>query len=160
VIAMRTMNTKRGDRMAFVTIDDRSGRIELAVFSDVFARHRDHLAKDKLIVVEGEVSVDEYSGGYKMSARAIYDMEQAREHFAKRLVINVEAVRAGNGFVGELERTLSPFREGVCPVVLDYLGLGARAQLSLGEEWRVRPTDELLHRLGELAGEGRIDVVY
>jgi len=160
VIAMRTMNTKRGDRMAFVTIDDRSGRIELAVFSDVYARHRDHLAKDKLIVVEGEVSVDEYSGGYKMSARAVYDMEQARERFAKRLVINVDAARAGNGFVGELEQTLSPFREGGCPVVLDYLGRGVRAQLNFGEEWRVRLTDELLHRLDELAGEGRIDVVY
>jgi len=62
VVAMRTMNTRRGDRMAFVTLDDRTGRLELAVFSELYTRHRDLLGKDNLLVVEGHVSVDEYSG--------------------------------------------------------------------------------------------------
>jgi len=47
------MQTRRGDRMAFVTLDDRTGRLELAVFSELFERHRDLLAKDTLLVVKG-----------------------------------------------------------------------------------------------------------
>ena len=160
IIAIRTMNTKRGDRMAFITIDDRSGRIELAVFSEPYARYRDLLAKDKLIVVEGEVSVDEFSGGYRISARAIYDINQAREHFAKRLMISVDEIKAGNGFVPALHGTLRAFREGNCPVVIEYQRPGARAELSLGQEWRVHPTDELLHRLKELAGPEKVRVIY
>jgi DNA polymerase-3 subunit alpha len=160
IIAMRSMNTKRGDRMAFITIDDRSARIELAVFSEAYQRYRDLLAKDRLIVVEGEVSVDEYSGGYKMSARAIYDISQAREHFARKLVVQVDAKRAANGFIHDLQATLAPFREGSCPVMLEYLRPGARAEIALGESWQVRPTDELLNRLREVMGEKRVQVVY
>ncbi|MDR9435297.1 MAG: DNA polymerase III subunit alpha [Thiohalophilus sp.] len=160
IVAMRTMNTRRGDRMAFITIDDRSARIELAVFSEPFQRYRDLLSKDKLIVVEGEVSIDEYSGGYKMSARSIYDINQAREHFARKLLISVDHHKAGNGFVNELQHTLSPFREGFCPVIIDYHRDDARAQIALGETWRVHPTDELLHRLRDSLGDDHVKVIY
>ena len=146
--------------MAFITIDDRSARVELAVFSDTYQRYRDYLVKDKLIVVEGEVSIDEYSGGYKMSARSIYDIDQAREHFARRLVLQVDEKQAANGFIQNLRNTLSPFLEGGCPVTLDYRRADARAQILLGKDWRVRPTDELLHRLRETVGAERVRVDY
>lgn len=160
IIAIRTMNTRRGDKMAFITIDDRSARIELAIFSEGYQRYRDLLTKDKLIVVEGEVSLDDYSGGYKMSAKNLYDIDQAREHFAKRLLVRVDEHKAANGFVSALQKTLQPYREGFCPVVIDYAAAGVRAQLPLGEGWSVHPTDELLHRLQDLAGSGQIDVIY
>jgi len=160
IIALRTMNTKRGDKIAFITIDDRSGRIELAVFSEPYQRYQDILIKDKLIVVEGEVSVDEYSGGYRMSARTIYDIEQARSHFAKRLRIAVNERRASNGFIPALQHILQPFRQGSCPVVINYQSPSASADLALGREWLVHPSDELLHRLRELAGEQDVEVIY
>lgn len=83
VVGMRVMTTKRGDKMAFLTLDDRSGRMEMAVFSEEFNANRENLAKDKLIVASVEVSIDDYSGGFKMRAKEIYDISQARERFAK-----------------------------------------------------------------------------
>jgi DNA polymerase-3 subunit alpha len=160
IIAMRTMNTRRGDKMAFITIDDRSGRIEIALFSDIFERYRNMLTKDKVIVVDGEVSVDDYSGGYKMRALNIYDIDHAREHFGKRLALKVSERRAGNGFIGSLEQLLIPFREGGCPVCLDYISPGATARIELGDGWQVRPTDELLHRLRNLVGDDAVTMEY
>ena len=160
VIAMRTMNTKRGDKMAFITIDDRSGRIEIALFSDTFERYRNILARDKVIVVDGEVSVDDYSGGYKMRALNIYDIDHAREHFGRRLALKVTEKAAGNGFIGSLEELLIPFREGGCPVCLDYMNAGGIARIELGESWRVKPTDELLHRLRNLIGDDSVVMEY
>jgi DNA polymerase-3 subunit alpha len=160
VVAMRTMNTKRGDKIAFITLDDRSGRLELAVFSEVYQHHRDLIAKDRLLVVEGEVSVDDYSGGLKMSAKILYDIDHAREAFAKRLVLELEQAQTVNGFVPALAQVLKPYREGRCPVRIDYRRDGARAQLTLGQEWRVKPTDELVRRLSELAGAGRVRIEY
>ncbi len=160
VVAIRARVSKRGDRMAFVILDDRSGRIELAVFSEAYNRFRNYLVKDKLLVVEGTVSVDEYSGGFKMSAERIFDIDEAREQYARRVEIGVSAAQAGNGFSHSLAQVLEPFREGRCPVWLDYLGDGARARLVLGPEWRVRPSDALIHRLKELAGEDKVRVIY
>ncbi|MFV1983094.1 MAG: DNA polymerase III subunit alpha [Thiohalomonadales bacterium] len=160
IIAMRTMNTRRGDRMAFITIDDRSARIELAVFSDVYEKCQDNLAKDRLIVIEGEVSIDDYSGGYKVSCRNIFDLDQARENYAKRLEVQLENSEAINGFVSELAQTLTPFKEGFCPVVVDYRRDDAQAKLNLGQAWRVHPTEELLHRLKKLAGDDSVKLIY
>lgn len=160
IIAIRTMNTRRGDKIAFITLDDRSGRIELAVFSEAYQRYQDMLSKDKLIVVEGEVSVDDYSGGYKMSARSMYDIEQARAHFAKRLTVHVNQERASNGFIPALQHILQPFCQGTCPVIIDYQSDDARVDLPLGPEWQVHPSDELLHRLRELTAEQDVEIIY
>ncbi len=160
VVASRTMQTRRGDRMAFVTLDDRSGRLELAVFSDLYAQSRELLAKDTLLVVEGQVSMDEYSGGFKMSAEKLYNMDQARAVFSKRLVIDVTADQAGNGFVDELKEILGPVAQGKCPVYLHYHGPRAEAEIALGDEWKISPTDTLLERLSRLAGERSVHLVY
>ncbi len=114
VVGMRAMQTRRGDRMAFVTLDDRTGRLELAVFSELFERHRDLLAKDTLLVVEGQVSMDEYSGGFKMSAERIYNIDQARGTFASRLEIDMDATLATTDFMQELKQALKPSTPGSC----------------------------------------------
>ncbi|GAB4509657.1 MAG: DNA polymerase III subunit alpha [Sulfuricaulis sp.] len=160
VVAQRTMQTRRGDRMAFVTLDDRTGRLELAVFSDLYGQSRELLAKDTLLVVEGQVSVDEYTGGFKMSAEKLYNIDQARAAFSARLVIDVNADEAGNGFVEELKEILSPAAQGKCPVYLHYLGIQAEAEIVLGDEWRITPTNTLLERLSRLAGESNVHLIY
>ncbi|MDV3238617.1 MAG: DNA polymerase III subunit alpha [Gammaproteobacteria bacterium] len=159
VIALRVRQTRRGS-MAFVTLDDRSARVEMRVFSDVFEHHRNLIAKDRVLVVEGVLGYDDYSGGQQLTADRLYDIGQAREIFARRVVIEVDDAKAGNGFLQSLAETLRPFREGKCPVWIDYRNRAARAQVALGREWNVRPADELLHRLHELAGEGHVQVEY
>jgi DNA polymerase-3 subunit alpha len=160
VVAQRTMQTRRGDRMAFVTLDDRTGRLELAVFSELYSQSRELLAKDTLLVVEGQVSVDEYTGGFKMSAEKLYNMDQARAAFSKRLVIDVDADQAGNGFVDELKEILGPVAQGKCPVFLHYHGRQADAEIMLGDEWKISPTNILLERLSRLAGEHNVRLDY
>ncbi len=160
VVELRTRSTQSGARMAFVTLDDRTARMEIRVFSRVFEQYRALLANDRLLVVQGTLAWDDYSGGMRLTADSLYDVDQARETFARGLMVGVEAKQAGNGFLRSLADVLEPFREGSCPVRISYTGDGARAQMTLGEKWRVHPTDELLHRLRELAGEERVRVVY
>lgn len=159
VIALRTRSTQRG-KMAFVTIDDRSARHELAMFSETFNRCEHLLAKDKVIIVQGEVVEDSFSGGTKINISEVYDVEKAREHFARGLTIKLDQVRAANGFINSLESVLTPFCEGACPIYLDYHNDQSVAKINLGEQWRVHPTDELLNRLSQLMGEGQVSVDY
>ena len=152
--------TRRGDRMAFVTLDDRTGRLDLAVFAEFYTRYREPLVKDTLLVVEGQVSVDEYTGGFKMSAEKIYNVDQARGAFSSRLVIEVDAGLAGNGFADELREILGPVARGTCPVYLRYHGAEADAEIALGEEWKISPTGAVIERLGQLAGERNVHLDY
>jgi DNA polymerase-3 subunit alpha len=68
--------------------------------------------------------------------------------------------KAANGLVASLTRILTPFREGGCPVALDYVSSEATARVNLGREWRVRPSDELVNRLRQLLGEEKVRIEY
>jgi len=160
VVGLRTMNTRQGGRMAFMTLDDRSGRLEIAVFSDMYQQCRDLLREDNLLVVEGQVTVDEYTGGFRMSASRLHDIDQAREALARRLVIDIDAQQAGNGFIARLEAVLRPYANGACPVYLRYTNGAAEAELALGPEWLVRPNRDMLEGLNQLAGEEQVRLQY
>lgn len=45
--------------------------------------------KDKILVVSGQVSFDDFNGGLKMSAREVMDLGSAREKFARGLSISI-----------------------------------------------------------------------
>ncbi|MDH5361387.1 MAG: OB-fold nucleic acid binding domain-containing protein, partial [Gammaproteobacteria bacterium] len=161
IVSMSIKNTRRGDKLGIITLDDRSGRQEATVFGEEFERYRDQLAKDKLIVVEGEVSPPyEEGGAIRLRAQTIYDLEQARNQFAKALVLRVDEQQAGNGFIPALGEILEPYREGNCPIVVEYVRADARARLCFADEWRVSPNETLLNRLRHLGGEDRVRLHY
>ncbi len=155
---MRTMNSRRGDRIAFVTIDDNTGRLDVGVFSEAYGQYRDSLKKGNIIVVEGVVSIDEFTGGYKMSADRIWSIEQARESFAKAIRVDVQ--KKDSDFATKLAETLSPYRQGKCTILLNYQSEQGRVNIPLPEDWKVRPSQELLTRLGKLTAPENVHVVY
>lgn len=160
VLTLRAMMTKRGDRMAFITLDDGDGRIELAVFSDLYTDYRELLVKDKLIIVEGDVSVDEYSGGYRMSAKRVFDMEEAREIYAKGILLALHAKQLSSELISQLEQVLLPHCNGTCPITIEYLTDNNKAKLNMGKKWSVTPKDALINQLRLLFGESAVKVGY
>ena len=160
VVDIRTRNSRKGDRMAFIVLDDRTSRFELAVFPEVYSHYGELIIKDQLIVVSGSISVDDYSGGFKMSAEKIYNIAQAREMYAKRIEVEFDASKQRDDFLPMLKKTLDPFREGICPVNINYQNENARARLVLGANWRVTPTDEFIQRIKALSGESDVRIVY
>lgn len=159
VMSIRTINTRRG-RMGVIMLDDRTARIEVTLFSDVYEKYRAIISKDILLVVQGVLGPDDFTGGVRLTVDTIYTIDQAREHYAKQLVIEMDADLGKNGFVPSLVDVLTPFREGQCPISIQYRGDNAHGALPLGKEWCVRPTDELLNRLRDLAGEESVELMY
>jgi len=118
------------------------------------------LIKDTLLVVQGQVSVDEFTGGFKMGAEALYSIDQARNTYAKRLEIKLNAEQMANGFMKDLKSVLRPSEEGACPIVVYYQGAEAEAIVKLGREWRVHLSNDVLDSLRGLAGPESVRVCY
>jgi DNA polymerase III subunit alpha len=149
---------KRGPRV-ILTLDDRTGRLEAMLFEETWQKHRDLVAKDALVLIEGLLRFDEFSDAWRLSARRISDLEQAREHEARRLIL-----RCSQADVARLEERLAPmlepWRPGPCPVTIEYCGRLASGALTLGPEWTVRASRELLEQLEGLLGTDAVQVVY
>jgi DNA polymerase-3 subunit alpha len=161
MIFIRTLQTKKGDRMAFITIDDRTGRQEIAVFSDQLRESKDILIKDNLVVIEGEVSLDHFSGGLKMRCMDVYNLEKARMKAAKYLKIRLTGPERTADFSQTLVKVLKPHTnpEG-CPVAIVYQHSEADVHLKLGEEWKINPVQALLDNLKLVQGVECVDVEY
>lgn len=165
VVAQRTMKTKRGDTMAFVTLDDRTGRIEIAVFADTYLNCRDVLLKDGLLVIAGQVSIDDFSGMLKMRAMTIRPLAELREERVRELCVELDSGALPANFIRQMADILEPYRgtpthTARCPLVIDFRRSNAKAQLKLGAEWNIRPEDELLQSLRDRYGSNKVRLNY
>ncbi|MGP9834035.1 DNA polymerase III subunit alpha [Marinobacter sp. NSM] len=160
VVAQRTMKTRTGSTMCFITLDDRSARIEATLFSEAFFENRELLQSDQVIVVEGQVSHDDYSGQMKMRVSSVMDVATARQQFSRGIRLALHADQLQNGLLDKLDDTLRPFRNEGSPVWIEYSSAEARTRIELGESWRVQPDDNLLFELKHLVGEKSVELVY
>ena len=163
VVEIRTRQTKQGKTMGFATLDDRTGRLEIAMFGDKYETYRSIFSRDALLVAEGALSVDDYTNSLRLTVDTLYTMDQAREQFSKGLKMHWHTngcTPENTTFMQELQNVLQVFRGGSCPVTIDYTCHEGKASLQLGDGWRVHPSDDLLIRLNRLFGISRVEVYY
>jgi DNA polymerase III subunit alpha len=156
ITALRTQMTRRG-KMVFVTLDDGTGAVDVAVFNEVFETKRQMIRVDEMMIVHAKVSKDDYSGGQRVVAEQVLDLTTARIEFGKRVKIDFSEGAASNAFE-KLKAGLLPF---VCKsaeqpgldVWIEYTMNAARCQMKLPMAWRIRPQDEFVATMsGEFKG--------
>ncbi len=160
MVSMRVVKTRSGKPLAILVLDDRTGRLEMTLFSESFEKYRHLLEKDAILVVRGTVTEDDYSGGLRMNVEELWNLDGARAVWMRRLNITLHQSQLRNGLVPELVSRIKPFCEGHCPVRIYYHQPLASAQFDMGEEWNVQPTGTLFQRLRELLGEDAITLDY
>ncbi|HEY3076844.1 MAG TPA: OB-fold nucleic acid binding domain-containing protein, partial [Burkholderiales bacterium] len=158
VTQARTQMTRRG-RMMVVTLDDASAQVEITVFNELFEKSRDKIKEDALLVVAGKVQRDEFSGGLRVGADELLDLESLRARFAARLRIAMN----GEADAKRLQQLLAPYRAsggGACQVVVAYRNATAACEVALGDAWRVRPDSRLIAELGAWLAPENVQLIY
>src|SRR5690554_5177026 len=159
IVAQRVMRNKKGDKMAFVTLDDRSGRIEVSLFAEAFNQAHGLLQTDTLVVVEGEASHDDFSGGLKFRAKRVMGLAEARTALAHSLRLQLDHSRLEPQQIPWLRQQLKAY-PGDCLVSLQYTGQQASAELVLGDSLKVQPDDQLLQVLRDQFGQDNVFLYY
>ena len=155
VASLRTQMTRRG-KMAVVVLDDGTAQIEVSVFNEVFEAERGKIKEDEVLVIEGKVQRDDFTGGLRVTAEKLLTLAQARGRFAKALKLSMN----GEANAEKLRTLLAPFRDGPCPVRVRYRNASAECELPLGDAWRVRLDDQLLDDLCSWLSKGNVEVLY
>ena len=169
---MRIIRSKRGDNIAILTLDDQSGRIEVSLFGEVYERVRESLSKDAIILVEGQVSQNEYAGdgSLQIRAKSMSTFQEAREAYLRHITLNLREDGLCQEALLKLENILGDYiyrpqpenspDNRACSVVVNYARDGVQGKIAFGKSWRVKPDDELLHRLKEQYGEQGVSLGY
>jgi DNA polymerase-3 subunit alpha len=158
VVSTRTQMTRRG-KMAIVVLDDATAQLEVSVFNELFEAERQKIREDDLLLVEGKVTRDDFSGGLRIVADKLLTLGEARGRFAKELSLSLN----GHSNADKLRVLLAPYRSpgnGACPVRLRYRNGEAEVELGLPDSWRVRLDDALLAALQDWLSAANVNVVY
>ena len=160
VLSVRIMTNKKGRRWALVTLDDKSARVDVRIFPEAFEQCERLLQVDRILLVKGQVSFDDFSGGNTISVRDVMDIIQAREQYAKALKLHVDMTSWGSASLQQLIDTLAPYAGGSCPLQVDIQHPDVQLSIMSGANWYVKPQDELLFALKHQLGEQAITLVY
>lgn len=161
VSGVRNRMTARG-KMAIVGLDDGTTRIEVVVGSDLLNQYQALLKDDQLIIVEGRVSNDEFSGGIRVNARKLHNLSGLRNSKASFLKISCN----GQADAVKLKALLKPYCKSAsdeargCPVKVEYHNQSSKVELMLGNDWRVDLHDELIAGLTEWLSLSNVKILY
>jgi len=147
---------RRGSDMVFATLDDGTGRLEVALFRNACSDYAHLLNVDQILVIEGGLSADDYSGGFRLVARRVFTLDEARARLSRRLDLSADA---GQLDVAGLHKLLQDY-PGERPVCLSLQGAKYATRMKLDQACQVTPSAELLHKLAKLQGITGVRVCY
>ncbi len=148
--------TKKGDKMAFLSLQDLNGSCETVVFPSVYKAVGTLLQKDALIFVKGKI--DARDDVAKLLADEIVPLEEVPERFTRLLAITLKTAGLGPEVLQEVRKILMKHKGGT-PV---YLTLqdpkGRMTVLDSGENLKVATSDVLFDELERLLGENSVKI--
>jgi DNA polymerase-3 subunit alpha len=158
VSVIKELTTKRGDRMAFLALEDKQGILEVVSFSDTFPQARPLLEGDEPLVVFGKVQHDEK--GSKVIANRVLSLEDAQMQTVDSVCIHLHTARLDRDEIARLRHVLMT-HPGDCKTVLHLVVEDeAEAVIALSSKLQVSPTKGFFQEMSEHFGAGSTEAVY
>jgi DNA polymerase-3 subunit alpha len=155
VTGFKTVMGARG-RRGIVQLDDNTAVVEVTVFGEILEANQGHLAEERLVVIEGHASHDDFSDSTRVVADAVFDLDAAQARFARRVTLKMN----GGSDLVRLRSLLQPHASGATAIRIDYRNDDATVQIDLGEDWHVRLTPGLLGALTDWLSADNIGIEY
>lgn len=147
---VKSIITKKGEPMAFLTMEDLHGGVEITVFSDLYVSVRDLLAVDRAVFVQGTVQRDE--NAVKVVADSLIAIERVAEEWTANVCIDLDAARTAKEKLVELSEILKRY-PGSCSTFLN-LRMPGRTEvvISLPASIRVQTCEALVREVNGTLG--------
>ncbi len=155
--SVRTMQTRKGDPMAILKVEDLTGSIEGLVFPQIYEKFSDFLISDNLVGLSGHISRQDKSEEPKLKVEEVVDLEHAVEAWGKALHIKLSSDRVTQPLVDRLGRVFGD-NPGNCSLYIDLAYPTGDVKSLKVDRFRVQPAPELIQRLTELLGEDQISL--
>ncbi len=155
-IDIGTRQNKQGKSRGFAILDDNTARLEIVAHREVYNNNKQLFTadyKDRLLIVEGNLLLDNYLNVPILTVDKIYPIEKAR----RLLQLTFKNTNAQFEKFAEILQTA---KGGETVVHIEYFGKSAKATLRLGDAWHVETTDELLYALKIWLGKEAVQLHF
>ncbi|MEM7401774.1 MAG: OB-fold nucleic acid binding domain-containing protein, partial [Pseudomonadota bacterium] len=156
---IRLRNSPKG-RIAFLTLDDNTGRIDIAVFAQDYAKFDNLLIKDAILIIKGSLGWDEYTGRVRVRTDHVWSFDEYLKQFGALLNIQIKSEGDSLAWVQDLQQLLLPFKDGSCSVMVEYQNNALETKLKFPKDWNVQLDEQLLQRLSKVSEVTNTSIVY
>jgi len=160
ISSVKFRQSSRG-KIAIITIDDGEASIDAVLGNNLLTQSYNLIKDDELIIIEGRVSLDDYTGSNRLSAIKVYDLMTFQSLKANLLKISLN--QQADAF--KLKELLKPYCElettyKKCKVKIDYQNIHGHVELILGSEWEVSLHEDLIIGLTESFNDDNVKILY
>ncbi len=140
-----------GDLMAYLTLEDVEGSVEVIVFPELYKNSVQVLKKDMLLLVKGNIDKDEK--GLRVRAREVSDLEGAGNISLKRMEIRIDDTLGSSENLRGIRDLVTQY-PGDCQLFLKIRQ--GQSQTLIATGINIKPDNILLNRLEDMVGRGTV----
>ncbi|PIE58614.1 MAG: DNA polymerase III subunit alpha [Desulfobulbus propionicus] len=148
--------SKKGDPMAFLSVEDMTGKIEVVVFPSTFAECAELLRSEQPLIVSGEVQISER--GAKIIAQSVHQLNDAMEQYTEKARIILQAHATSRQHMGQLKELLYQYH-GATPLnlTLHFDGRG-EVDIEILKDLTIRACPQFFHEVTQLCGSSALQL--
>jgi len=155
---VKSLKTKKDERMAVFQLEDLSGRIEVVAFPDNYKKYYAHLREGQMVWVKGRFLGEGESR--RVHLVQIMPLDEAFQKQARRVVVRIFLPGTEETVFEELKSILDR-NQGACPVLFELeIPHSYRMLLRSREVQGVTPSEQLTRDLEALLGENSVIIEY
>lgn len=155
--SVRTVLTKRGKKLYILSVEDYTGKMDCVLFSETWDSLAQPPKSADMVLLEGEVSLDNFSGGLRMGVSQCSLLQEARAKLASKLIVSLSDTDSDKlAFLAELFEVYP----GGCPVEIRYQNAQHHGVLALGKQYRLSIDEKLLNEVSQTFGEEAYQLEY
>ena len=147
--AVRKNQTKGGDGMCQLTLEDGTGSVEVVLFPKVYAKNLTRLDCNQVVMVSGQFGNKE--GGVKIIADSMSVLD--KRHKISEVVLQIDSHRCNDEFFQRLQKVIAA-HQGGSEVTFTFPEHGLKLQAE-PQHW-IDPSSEALKELEDILGKGNV----
>lgn len=157
ITGLKTIITKKGDKMAFLNLEDLTGKVECLIFPRIFAETQELLSGDEPVLISGHVNLAEEPK--KFFPEKITLLKDASDERVTAVRVSLPVERLNPHSLGRVRQILMSYR-GTVPIHFIIETPEGRARLPLDDNFLVAPSPQMAAKINELLQHTAVSFIF
>ncbi len=160
-VCNRTIVERRGEMSAYFELEDSSGQLSVAVYSEIFSKCRDYIQDNQIVIVAGHFEDSKDNNQKRLLADKIFNLDTVRRSNSVKVILKLHANNTQTGAIIKLKELMTAPSGNRHRVFIEYTSAdGIGVSYIVNDSWRVTVSDELVTRFREILGDEAVYIDY
>ncbi len=157
VVDVRRKIDRKGNTMAFVQLEDFTGKGEVIFFSDAFSKYQNILFPDAIVLIAGKAESN--GDSVRLMASEAYPLEDAAARLTRSIAVSVDSSERSKELLSTFKQLLGGSQRGNCSIFFSVTSGDSKPKIFRSGSYTVTPDRKLLDSLYNLFGRDNIKLL-